>query len=369
MLPFSHIAVLGAWAVVPARPASHQQRHHVLQPHFHPAAHEHRRCTLQLNWLDEYKAEQERGAATSEVDASAMAFMSEINDGHMEELRQVAHVRGTEDGVDWTSEELVSVQVIAVDDRGMLLQEMLCSAADQRCISVDVPIAWPVPMAVGPPQLPEMRQAFAEISRRAYAASVDAMPPEYQRQAAACAPLMGLMNEKFGKLLRFYALKHARSALSPTEQVERATMSQLTFEGLSLELTTLDVAALDSSACTLRRKTWSASILFDNRCQSPYEVESMLIRLFDTTAAAVEEGRISVEGVTPEPMSDTIANARQEQRDPHMEHDDVVTASFRQRDRRLRRAVRTRRAALYNQQTARYIAASRRWASTSSAGD
>ena len=36
---------------------------------------------------------------------------------------------------------------------------------------------------------------------------------------------------------------------------------------------------------------------------------------------------------------------------------------------RLRRAVREKRAQLYNQQTARYIACSRRWTSTSSAGD
>ena len=338
----ARIAVLVTWAAAPPR----------------------RACSPQLNFLDDYKVEQSSGAALPELNVDAVNFMREVNEAHSEELRHVAHVKGTEDGVDWATEQLESVALIAVDDRGLLLQEMLCSAVDQRCISLDVPVAWPPDMPVG--TLDEMRWAFAEISRRAYAATVDTLSPEYQKQQAECAPLMGLMNQNFGKLLRFYALKHAREALSPTEQVEHAKMSQLTFEGLSLELTTLDIAALDAAAATVRRKTWSTSILFTNRCQSAYEVESMLIRMFDNTAAAVEEGRLSVEGVAPEAMADTIASARQEQRDPNMEQDDEVTASFRQRDRRLRRAVRERRAALYNQQTARYIAISRRWESSSS---
>ena len=41
---------------------------------------------------------------------------------------------------------------------------------------------------------------------------------------------MSLMNAQFGKLLRFYALKHAREALAPTEQVEQAKLTQLTFD-------------------------------------------------------------------------------------------------------------------------------------------
>lgn len=126
----------------------------------------------------------------------------------------------------------------------------------------------------------------------------------------------------------------------------------------------------------------------------------MLIHMFDNTAAAVEEGRISVEAVAPEKMSDTIASVRQElarqeqeqehasmgeTRDEsrsiveqglspadarksfsskpyHMLTNEEKLASFRARDKRLRRAVRMRRAALYNQQTARYIAMTRRWA-------
>ena len=96
----------------------------------------HRHPQLQLNFLDDYKADQNRPPG---MEANAVAtFMSEVNSGRMEELRQVAHVRGTEDGVDWRSEELAEVHVTAVDDRGMLLNELICSAVDQRCIAVTV---------------------------------------------------------------------------------------------------------------------------------------------------------------------------------------------------------------------------------------
>ena len=122
-----------------------------------------------------------------------------------EELRQVARVKGTEDGVDWRTEELTSVEVTGVDERGMILQEVLCSATDQRCINVIIPVAWPPSMPTL--RLPEMREAFTEISRRAYAAGLDpqdVLPPEYQMQQAECSGLMSLMNAQFGKLLRFY---------------------------------------------------------------------------------------------------------------------------------------------------------------------
>ena len=91
------------------------------------------------------------------------------------------------------------------------------------------------------------------------------------------------------------------------------------------------------------------------------------MHMFDNTAAAVEEGRINVEGVAPEPVSEMITN-KEKVTTPQWE--DARTASFRSRDRRLRRAVRARRMASSNRATARYIAASRRWTpTTSSTGD
>jgi hypothetical protein len=260
---------LNLWAGVPPRPAWHQHRH----------------PPPRLNFLDDYKAE-DGGCLSCSPDPDAVEFIHLVNSEHMEELRQVAHSRGTADGVDWAVDELTSVEVTAVDDRGMLLREVLCSAEDQRCIGVDVDVPWPPNTPIHGLRLSEMRVAFEEISRRAYAAAFDdesALPPEYKMQQSACNALMSLMNAEFGKLLRFYALKHAREALSQTEQVEQAKLTQLTFEGLSLELTTLDAGAASAGAYSLElqdeefgasvtRQTWSTSILFANRCQSADEV-------------------------------------------------------------------------------------------------
>ena len=328
-----------------------------------PACHRHR--PLQLNFLDDFKAEGSSGFWSSPaVDPDAEQFIGEINYAHMEELRQIARVKGTEDGVDWSTEYLASVQVTSVDESVILLQEVICSASDQRCIAVDVPIPWPPNVAVQ--RLPEMLSAFTGISRRAYAHATlgEEYPllPEYQRQQNELNGLMSLMNAQFGKLLRFYALKHSRLErsrfLSPTETVEQSKITQLTFEGLSLELTTLDMGAysLEFGEARVARQTWSTSILFASPCHSADEVENSLLRMFDNTAAAVEEGRINVEAVAPEPEAEAIANAQNQQGQA-----DARTDLFRERDRRLRWAVRARRIAISNRATARYMAASQQW--------
>jgi len=344
MFCVARVAMLAAWAGVPPHPACHQPRHR----------------PLQLNFLDDYKAEtQGLQAGPWLASHEAQEFMDEINCRRMEELRQVARVKGMADGVNWANEELMNVQITAVDGRGLVVQEVLCSASDQRCIAVDVSIPWPPNVPIQ--HLPEMRMAFTELSRRAYAAALDredALPPEYQMQQMECNGLMALMNAEFGKLLRFYALKHAREALSPTEQVEQATLTQLNFEGLSLELTTLDVDCYSLDfGMQLTRSTWSSSIVFPNRCQSAEEVEGLLVHMFDNTAAAVEDGRISVDAVAPEVGPGVSTNAMRGQ----LEQDDARLAAFRSRDARLRRAVRARRVANSNRATARYLQASRQW--------
>ena len=342
MFSIARAALMAAWASAPLCPACHRHRHH----------------PLQLNFLDDYKAETQdfQGGPSLTPSHDVLEFMDEVNYRRVEELRQVARIKGVEDGVDWESEELLNVEMTAVDDRGIVVQELLCSASDQRCIAVDVLIPWPPNVPLQCFSFSDLRMAFTELSRRAYAAAVnheDVLPPEYVMQQTECSGLMALMNAEFGKLLRFYALKHAREALSPTEQVEQATLTQLNFEGLSLELTTLDVDCYSLDfGMQLTRSTWSTSILFANRCQSAAEVEGMLVRMFDNTAAAVEEGRISVDAVAPEPASEMSTN---------MFRDDARTAAFRERDARLRRAVHVRRVANSNRATARYIQASRQW--------
>mmetsp|Transcript_31206 Transcript_31206/g.104248 ORF Transcript_31206/g.104248 Transcript_31206/m.104248 type:complete len:359 (+) Transcript_31206:509-1585(+) len=194
--------------------------------------------------------------------------------------------------------------------------QVLCSSSDQRCIAVDVRVPW-YSRLPSPSSLQEMQSAFAAVARRAYAGGGrdNALPPEYEAQQAELQGLMALMNADFGKLLRFYALKYATDALAPTEQVEQATMTQLNFEGLSLEVTTIDASgySLDLGEAPAQQQTWSASILFPRRCFAAAEVEDMLFYMFDNTAAAVEEGRINVEAVAPEPAAEALANQQREQ--------------------------------------------------------
>ena len=112
--------------------------------------------------------------------------------------------------------------------------------------------------------------------RKAYSAVMtDAMPPEYHAQQQQLRGLMSLMNAEFGRLLKFYALTQGSDALSPYEEVEKASMTQLTFEGFTLELTTVDL-----SGQSLSRKVWTTSIIFDLPCDSAEMVEQKLIDMF-----------------------------------------------------------------------------------------
>ena len=130
-----------------------------------------------------------------------------------------------------------------------------------------------------------MRQAFDLMVRKAYeaAASFDEIPYEYQMQQQELQQMMTLMNSEFGRLLKFYCRVHAGEALSPTEEVEKARLTQLTFEGLTLELTTIDLGPLSQNS-RLERKVWSTSVLFPARCTCAEQVEEQLIELFSADA-------------------------------------------------------------------------------------
>jgi len=159
----------------------------------------------------------------------------------------------------------------------MHLEEVLCSSTDQRCIAIDLPIPWPAEMCIS--QLPEMRRAFNEIVIKAYAAVHSAaIPTRYHLQQQQLNSLMSLMNAEFAKLLKLYALSHAKEAFSVGEELEGAKLIQLTFEGLSLELTTSDPKSFDG--IRMSRKVWSTSILFDGACTNADEVEEALISMF-----------------------------------------------------------------------------------------
>ena len=96
------------------------------------------------------------------------------------------------------------------------------------------------------------------------------------------------------RLLKFYALRHLREELSPTEEVDKARMTQVTFEGITLELTTVDLGVAQLSG-RLERQVWSTSVLFPVKCRSPDEVEDQLIQMFSGEPAE------SPEAATPAP--------------------------------------------------------------------
>ena len=90
-----------------------------------PCHHRHRHRPALANFLDDYKAERWAREADyrQASDPEAEQFIADVNVAHIDELRQVARVKGAEDGIDWSVEELSSVEVTAIDDEGMLLQE------------------------------------------------------------------------------------------------------------------------------------------------------------------------------------------------------------------------------------------------------
>ena len=171
---------------------------------------------------------------------AAERFVAELNAEHADELRRLVRQKNDADGVDWSVERMESVRLLEVDDGGLHLEEILCSAQDQRCMAVEIPIPWsasPNPALPRSGDVSGWRKAFTEVSRKAYAAIYDeAIPPEYTAQQAALNGMMRYLNGEQGHLLKYYALRHGRSAFSPTEQLERARLTQLTYEGLSLEV-------------------------------------------------------------------------------------------------------------------------------------
>jgi hypothetical protein len=122
----------------------------------------------------------------------------------------------------------------------------------------------------------------------AAATPLRAPAPRSQRRSAGLAaaqPRVPL--SRWRRLLKYYALRHAREALSPTEEVDKARLTQLTFEGLTLELTTVEYAG-DEAEGRLKRTVWATSVLFAAPCSCAEEVEERLIVMFEEPAGEAE---------------------------------------------------------------------------------
>lgn len=99
-----------------------------------------------------------------------------------QELQELAHLCPEGKAVDWSVEVLSEVRIDAVSEDGLVLAEVICSDADQHCIAVEVPVAWPDGLRPRIDDSRSLRTAFAALAARLHAANEDAMPVRYQQQ-------------------------------------------------------------------------------------------------------------------------------------------------------------------------------------------
>jgi len=237
-----------------------------------------------LALMDEPSDEEEEELSDTE------RFVKEIQTKRKPDLMTIARQEGTEAGVNWEVEELNDVIVTTVNSSGLYLDEIICNYEDARCISINVPIPWPKGMPIS--KLPEMRKAFTALSRKANFAvgGKDEFSSEYEEQQSKVDHIMTLVNEEFSPELKWYAFTSLEDAMDSVIQVDAARLTQLNYEGFTIELDTTDARL--KNRMTNRRVTctqvWSVSVAFDEPCTSPEGVEKEIIKLltvdYDTDA-------------------------------------------------------------------------------------
>lgn len=198
-------------------------------------------------------------------------LMAELNNGeHQEELARVANRWSP--AVESEFERITKVKVAAVDEDGLLLDEVLCSTVDSHCIAITVPVQWPHGKCK---QADEMRAAFEELSAAAEESLETRLAPVYETQQQQLQELMQLCNTDFERVLPFFALRYARGALGPTEETEATRMTQLNLEGFTLERASAGFEITEDGL--LEQRSSQVSILFDGPCVSPAAVEDVLV--------------------------------------------------------------------------------------------
>jgi hypothetical protein len=192
-------------------------------------------------------------------------------------------------------EKVHRVQALSANERGMEIEEVLCSTIDNNCIAITVPVAWPSERAAATAS--EMAEAFAALAFSAKPRSAtdayDNAPRRsvFEAQGERLSGLRNMINTRFEPHLRMLVLTHARDAISPTEELEKAQMTQMCFEGFTVQLVALDLWSHEShdgwghgSEVGLR-KTSELSLLFDPPCGCEAEVEDRIVELTMATAS------------------------------------------------------------------------------------
>jgi hypothetical protein len=167
--------------------------------------------------------------------------------------------------------------VVAVDERGFQIEEVVCSPLDNACVAVNVPVAWPQSACTlsGCFTTEEMTAAFEQLARAAMPGPpldepAGGLPDD--RELQLLLGLQDLLNARFETHLRRIALKFASDVVSATETLQRAQIARIGYEGMDLAL---EVA--ETQLNTARRV--DLSIRFDPRCASEAQVEDRVMAL------------------------------------------------------------------------------------------
>ena len=169
------------------------------------------------------------------------------------------------------TEYIQHAEIVEVDAEHIELMEVLCSSQDDRCIAISVPIQFETPI-----QTPdELEAAFRALADKAddarREADPDALPRKAEEQCVQLQGLLALLNRDFESHLRYFALVYAKECLRE-EELERANLVVLTYEGLTLELLSRDLV-------TQSRRLSEVSILFSKSCANADEVEEEIVEM------------------------------------------------------------------------------------------
>jgi hypothetical protein len=188
-------------------------------------------------------------------------------------------------------EKVHRVQALSADERGMEIEEVLCSTIDNSCIAITVPVAWPSERAAATAS--EMAEAFAALAKstkpRSATEAYDNAPRRsvFEEQGVKLSALRSMINTRFEPHLRMLMLTHAREVISPTEELEHAQMTQMCFEGFTVQLVAIDLWSHEARGYEDQvglRTTSEVSLLFDPPCRCEAEVEDRIVELTTTTA-------------------------------------------------------------------------------------
>ena len=214
------------------------------------------------------------------ADQHLSSWAAEVNEKCASELAAVA--RAWSPAIEGEWERLAHVEIVDVNEEGFEIDEVLCSSMDDRCIALKVPVDWP--RRVTSPS--DMSEAFAELARKCTSSSRrDALIETAERfrvQDDELSEMRNLLNRNFEANLRGLVIAFAREAFRPTECLERAQMTQLCYDGFTVQMKTADLlesAVMEDPDAGIRRRLSEVSLLFDPPCNSNTEVEDRILKM------------------------------------------------------------------------------------------